>query len=152
MLAVLHFDAIWKYDHWFLPSNKMNFGCHTCLLICAQSCGRYKTIHYISWGHQLNTHCPLPDRVLWRQKLPRSLLWVSKWLSRAQHPLQPLQLYSCGERDLGAVWEAQLHGLSVHIDPGGVSWLPALDGLQRQHQVLQDHTKREFLQKTSLKW
>lgn len=113
--------------------------------------------HWQPVGHKpvglqpLNNPCPLSlsvslptDHLLWRQELPRSLVWVQQWLSWAQHPCQSLQLCASGEWLLGAVREAQLHGLPVHPEQGRVPWLPALDGLQWQRQVLQAHPKRKF--------
>lgn len=87
--------------------------------------------------------CVLADCVLWRQKLSRSLLWVQQWLSWAQHPLQALQLCPSGEWGLGPVWEAQLPWLPVRFDQGWLPRLPTLDGIQRQREVLSDHTKCE---------
>lgn len=87
--------------------------------------------------------CVLVDRLLWRQKLSRPFFWVQQRLSWAQHPLQPLQLSTSGERGLGPVWEAQLPGLPVHFDKWRVPGLPTLDGIQWHRQVMSDHTKCE---------
>ena len=88
-------------------------------------------------------HCLFTDYLLWGQKFPRALLWVQQWLPWAQLPLQSLQLHQGGERGVGGLRAAQLHGLTVCPDKRGVPRLPALDGLQRHHQVLPLNPKRE---------
>lgn len=81
--------------------------------------------------------CP-PDCLLRGQEFPGPSLWVWQRLLRFPHLLEPLQLHPGGERGLGGVWEAQLHGLPVCPDQGRVPRVPALDGPQRPPQLLQD--------------
>ncbi len=81
--------------------------------------------------------CP-PDCLLWGQELPGPSLWVRQRLLRFPRLPEPLQLHSGGEWGLGGVRKAQLHGLPVCPDQGGIPRVPALDGPQRPPQLLQD--------------
>lgn len=70
------------------------------------------------------------DHFLRGQKLPGSSVRMRQRLFRLPRLSEPVQLHPCGERSLGGVREAQLHGLPVRPDPGRVSGLPTLDGSQ----------------------
>lgn len=78
------------------------------------------------------------DNLLRRPQLPGPALGVQQWLHGHLQTLQLLQLHPCQRRSLGGLWEALLHGVPVHPQPGRVPRLSLLDGLQQLHPLLSD--------------
>lgn len=81
-----------------------------------------------------------PDHLLWREKLPGTLLWVCHRLLWSHISPEPMQLLQSGEWYFCGLWPAQLHGSAVPPDCRRVSRVPEHHWLHRLHPILPRYT------------